>query len=1087
LQVPLPCERSERIREGGFRGLGSPRRRASLLPDRSLPPASYQNRVNDERPPALPNTESPLLELRLFGPFEARLHASASIAFPSRKAQWLLAYLALHADQEIARDRLAEIFWPDSEPQKALFNLRQTLSQLRQALGPAAECLHAQGQQSLRLEGCRVWRDIAHFEAALLRNERAGWEQAVEIYRGSLLPDCLEEWPVVEREARSMAYLNALESLAAGAMQQEPPGAAVRWLRRLVAADPYRESAYCLLMQALWEAGDRAALTKVYQDLRLRLRQDLNTDPSPETQALYRQLLRREERISLPPPPASTRESALRKLPVPLTDMIGREIEVEEVGGWLTARRLVTLTGTGGIGKTRLSIAVADAVAAQFPDGVWFVDLAPLTDPILVPKAIAKTLGLQEIPGRSTEEMLEESLSARTLLLILDNCEHLLDACAMVANRLLLAIPGLRILTTSRETLGLPGEQLYRVPSLPLPPPGEREKSATALLEYEAVRLFVERAVQANSDFRLTTQNVASVTAICHCLDGIPLALEMAAARTRSFSPREIQERLKDRFHLLTGGSRAALPRQRTMQAALDWSWDLLTTSERILLRRISAFVGGWTLEAAEAVCAGEKIVMAVEVPDLLASLTDKSLVVYETAEQEARYRLLETVRQYAAERLEEAGEHDTLRARHSAYFLAFAEEAEPQLFGQDQAEWLNRLECEHDNLRAAVETSIEFQTSRSEPQNTSPQTALRLCAALWRFWEVRGYLSEGRTRLATALAATPERTQCRAKALNGAGRLAAYQADYPEAQALHEESLEIAREVGDTETEAAALNNLGNVAYFLAEYRKAGAIYEQAVTLRRTLGDKRGLAYALGNLGNVAHGLGEFTRARDMLEESLKIHRELGDSRSIALWLSNLGGVYYCLEDYPRACAVLEEGLEILRELGDQHAIADSLETLGMVVRGMGETARARTLHEEALKILRRLGDRRHIAMTLRYLGSLARTEDDIPRARALLTESMQIAQEVADRRVLAGLLEAFAGLCARAEPERAAHLWGAAEVLREAISSPNPPAYKAEVEAEVAATLERADAASFAEAWTTGRTLPLEDAIEIALKEVP
>jgi len=503
-------------------------------------------------------------------------------------------------------------------------------------------------------------------------------------------------------------------------------------------------------------------------------------------------------------PPLRGLESLPNNLPAQATSLVGREKEMAEVRSLLTETRLLTVTGVGGVGKTRLALQVGAALLDEFPDGVWLVELAAMSDPALVPQAVAKALGVREHPGRPLRvDTLLEHLGPKRVLLILDNCEHLIEACAELVDALLRGCPELQLLVTSREALGIGGEVAWRVPSLPTPEPDCLESTeaelASALTQYEAVQLFIERAVAAKPGFTVTNDNAPAVAQVCWRLDGIPLAIELAVARMRVLTPRQIAERLDDRFRLLTGGSRAALPRQRTLRAALDWGHDLLSEKERALLRRLSVFAGGWTLEPAEAVCAdaeegevgaGGPAIERYEVLDLLSQLVEKSLSVAEEESGEMRYHLLETVRQYGAEKLEEMQESLVMHRKHRDWFVALAECAGEELRGAEQKAWLDRLEREHDNLRAALEYS------KREADGVG--TGLSLAAVLSRFWHIRGHWSEGRRHLEEMLAlegrpasagsqATPEdraeRKAARARALNSAGFLAFRQGDYTAAR----------------------------------------------------------------------------------------------------------------------------------------------------------------------------------------------------------------------------------------------------------------------------------------------------------------
>ena len=729
-------------------------------------------------------------------------------------------------------------------------------------------------------------------------------------------------------------------------------------------------------------------------------------------------------------------EATPNNLPQQATSFIGREKELEELNRLLARTRLLTLTGSGGCGKTRLSLQLAADSLEQFPDGAWFVELAPLSDPGLVPQTVSTVLGLMEEPGKPISQTLTEHLKDKRLLLLLDNCEHLLDVCAKLADALVRHCPSVQILASSREAFGIGGEQTYRVPSLSLPDP-KQAHTPVSVAQFEAVQLFTDRALLARADFQVTKQNASTLASICFRLDGIPLAVELAAARVRFLSVEEINHKLDQRFRLLTGGSRTALPRQQTLRSLIDWSYDLLRDPEKLLLQRLSVFAGGWTLDAAEQVCAGEGEEDR-EALDLLTSLADKSLVVVEQNDGHSRYRLLETVRQYARERLLESGGGEAVRERHGDYFLALAEEAEPKLLGAEQAEWLRRLEEEHDNLRSALEWSLAEAGSQED---------LRLCGALNRFWSTRGHLAEGRKWCARILAKerAAERTPEYAKALNAAGNLAWHQTDYPAARALLEESLAIFRELDDRAGIAQSLNNLGNVAIEQGDYPAARALYEESLAIRRELGDRRGMATVLCNLGNVAYERGDFTAAR-ILSEALAISRELGDRARIADALNNLGNLACNQGDFGSARALIEESLAIGRDLGDRDGIASSLHSLGVVAYLQGHLAAARALYTESLDNRRELDDRLGIARALEGLAAVV----------AALGSSL-----------------------------RAARIWGAAQRLREEIGTPLSPTERSHYDQRAAAARAAADDAAFDRAWQEGRALTLTQAIDLASEE--
>jgi predicted ATPase/class 3 adenylate cyclase len=725
-------------------------------------------------------------------------------------------------------------------------------------------------------------------------------------------------------------------------------------------------------------------------------------------------------------------------LPQDSTSFIGRKKEIAEVRALLGTTRLLTLTGAGGCGKTRLALHVAAEILEQHADGAWLVELAALGRPELVPQAVATVLGIREVTGQTLVQTLVENLQSKHLLLILDNAEHLQPACAKLAREMSRTCPQLTIVATSRVRLGIDGESAYRVPSLTTPDP-KLEATPERLLQFESARLYVDRAQQTMPRFAVTEQNAPALASVCRRLDGIPLAIELAAARMRSMSVEELDRRLDQRFRIVTGGARTAPRRQQTLRALIDWSYDLLDDSEKNLLCRVAAFSGGCTLQAAETVCAGDGI-EEWEVLDLLTSLSDKSLVVAEEHDIATRYHLLETVRQYAGERLMESGTGKAVREGHRNHFLALAEEAESELMGAAQAKWLERLEVEHENLRAALEWSLAAAESAG---------GLRLCGALWRFWWTRGHLSEGREWCQRALgkAGGDERTAERAKVLYAAGAMAYYQGDYPSARARSEESLAI----------------------------------------RRQLGDRRGLASSLNILGNVAVDQGDFASAQTLFEESLAIDRELGDQRGIAAMLSNLGSVAQNKGDYQAAATLYEESLAIIRELGDRGGIAIVLICLGLAACGEKDYPAARMRLEESLAIGRELGDRRNMAMSLTSLGYVADEQGDFVSACALYQEGLVIQRELGDMGGVPTSLEGLAATVAALDDALgAARIWGAAERLREEIGSPMAPNERPRYHRRVAAARAAlGDDVSFDRAWQDGRALTRSRAIEIALEE--
>ncbi|MEO8345372.1 MAG: tetratricopeptide repeat protein [Betaproteobacteria bacterium] len=768
-------------------------------------------------------------------------------------------------------------------------------------------------------------------------------------------------------------------------------------------------------------------------------------------------------------------DSTPNNLPQQTTSFIGREKEVVHIRELMGNTRLLTLTGSGGCGKTRLAIQVAADLLESHSDGVWLVEFAALADPGLVPQAVATVLGLREDHGKTLTQSLTEHLKSRQVMLVLDNAEHVLTACAQLADALLRDCPQLRLLVSSREALGIGGELSYRIPSLSIPDP-KQDAAPERLAQFESVRLFIERARSQQPQFTLTPHNAQALASVCARLDGIPLAIELAAARVRSLSMKDLNERLDQRFRLLTGGSRTALPRQQTLRSAIDWSYDLLNASEKSLYGRLAVFVGGWTLEAAERVCASDGITEE-DVFDLLSSLVDKNLVMAEERESSSRYRLLESMRQYARDRLLESGGGDQWRNRHLAHFVAFAEAAAPHLAGAEEQEWLDRLETEHDNLRSALVWSA---TPGGEAAG-----GLRMAGALYRFWYVRGHLGEGRRWFTELLADVPlVRDAARAMALNGAGVLAWQQADSSEAHTLFQESLAIWRELGNRRGISDALGNLGMIAYNHGDYPTARTRLEECLAIKRELGEQRGIAGSMINLGAVASEQGDYAAARSLYEQSLAIFRNLGDRRGVATLLTNLGNMALSTGDNRAARQFFNDGLEIQRQLADRSSIAVSLNNLGRVARQENDLDAARLLVEESLTIRREIAVPRGIAESLSDLGNIAFDQGDIATARALQRESLAIRRDVSDRWGIAVSLEGLGVVAlALAKPYHAARVWGAAEVLRKEIGTPLTPAELSRFDGQVAAARARLGAAAFDRAMQEGRAMTLEQAVQCGM----
>ncbi|HUG13861.1 MAG TPA: tetratricopeptide repeat protein [Thermomicrobiales bacterium] len=766
-------------------------------------------------------------------------------------------------------------------------------------------------------------------------------------------------------------------------------------------------------------------------------------------------------------------------LPSAPTSLIGRERELVEVSGLLRGgtARMVTLTGPGGVGKTRLALEVAADLSDAFPGAVGFVPLALVGDAGLVLPMVAQAIGLEETGATSVREMLVARLGNQPSLLVFDNVEHVLAIAPEVAD-LLASCPGLMLLVTSRAPLRIRAEHEYPVRPLALP-----ELSRVPTLEEVApvssVQLFVERARAAAPDFELTQANCAAVAAVCRRLDGLPLALELVAARVRVLSPTELLARLDRLLPLLVGGSRDLPERQQTMRAAIDWSHELLAPSQQALFRRLSVFAGGWTLEAAEAVTAWGEIA-AEDVIELLSGLVEQSLVVAEASTQgTTRYRMLEMIRQFAAGRVEDAGETMALAERRLHWCLSLAQLAASELRGAGQQIWLNRLEAEHDNLRAAL--------AWCEQDVARGAAGLQLAAALWRFWSTRGYLTEGRRWLESALSASDDAPPAvRAEGLNAAGNLARDQGDHIYSAELHEAALALRRALGDRRGVAMSLNNIGTALADQGEYHLAALRYDEALAIFRELALEWEIAIALHNLG-IAHGIrGEYEQAVSLLEEALALWDSLGESNSRARSLDALGEVVRRRADLDRAEALHETSLALRRELGDTRGTAISLRNLGLIAHYRGDNALAVRLMEESLQLNEKLGNRRGVALTRGILASAVLQQGDTQRALELYGEALDMDREIGTNVGVADCLLGLAAIAAQAgDGERAARLLGASDVVREATDEAVAPVDRPGYERIVTIIEASLSPADFVTARAAGSALTQEDAIAEALSD--
>jgi predicted ATPase/DNA-binding SARP family transcriptional activator len=965
-----------------------------------------------------------------------------------QKPRELLYYLLSHPEGK-TKEQIGLALWPEASASQLRSSFHDTVFRLRRALGGKEWVLFEKRRYAFGATQ-EYFYDVKAFEEGITEASRRRTEapdeaigqlrEATDLYAGDFLEDVAQyEWVLERQEELRRSCQEAMLLLGELLGFRERHAEAAEVYRRIVARDGYLEAAHRGLMRSYDSLGERARALEHYRSLVETMREGLGTAPAPDTRVLFEELLHGEDEVErlatvLPFEPQPSRAPASRSdnLPLQPTPLVGRGREVEEVvervrGG---KERLLTLTGPGGTGKTRIALAAGTELQGEFDDGVWFLSLAAIHDPDLVASDVAGSLGVRESAERQLLETLRGYLRHKKLLLILDNFEQVLEAASDVAT-LLRSCAGLRILVTSRIPLRLYGEREYPVPPLAVPDSLSPQED---IGRYESVRLFVERARAVKSDFALTEENAPAVAEICARLDGLPLAIELAAARVSSIAPQDMLSRLGNRLKLLRGGPRDLPARQRTLRDTIDWSHDLLEVQDKVLLRRLAVFEGGCALETIEEICDPEGHLDALEGVE---SLLEKSLLQRKVVGGEARFDMLETVHEYAGERLEACDEAGMVRQAHAEYHLALALAADAELKGSGQREGMQRLETAHDDMRAALNWALG---------QDETEMVLRLGGALWWFWFVGGHYSEGRRWLEQGLEmegrGSPE---ARAMALAGVGALAYEQDELDRAEGACEEGLYLLANRGEEPGEARIylLLSLGHVALDREDYDRATALLEECLALSREMGHGLGLAGSIMSLATVSHEKGDLERAVKLLEESIELFRERDDKLGLAWCQINLGLAVCARGDIGRASKLTEEGVALLQELG---AGADS-------------------------------------AIGLCNLGWMALLQDDTGRAMALYQESLDLAWDTGLYPIVLTTLEGLACVAgARGDGQRAARLWSAAQTLQNAMNIPRDKDWSAVGDTRISAVRSALDEQSWEQTSSRGRAMKLDEAVAFA-----
>ena len=868
------------------------------------------------------------VDLFLLGSFELKINGQTA-HLPTRKIETLLAYLTLHPHAQ-KREKIASMLWGDSPEELARRSLRTALSALRKELGE--ECLISD-RESIQLNPAfSLWVDVQEMEKQTkdipLTHSPITSAINLNLYRGDLLQDFYDEWVLGEREHYRNLYLNALLQLAQFLRMQGEYPRVIEISQRIVAIDPVNERAYQHLLFCYGALGDRSAALKTYKECSFQLQEKLGVSPSEDTEMLY-QHVKKSAASGISP------QLVKSNLPIPLTSFIGREQELTTLKEIFNRIRLLTLTGVGGCGKTRLSIQLAGQIADQYADGVWWIELASVQDEKLLVQTVKKTLGIADSPNDSAEESMLKFLRTKQNLLVLDNCEHMIAACAGLAENILSHCPNVKILATSREALNIYGETAWLVPSLSLPPLDQTQD----IMNWECSYLFFVRASAYRPDLQLTETNALSVGRICHALDGIPLAIELAAARVKTLSLEQLAARLDDKLSLLTTGSRTAQPRQQTLRATIDWSYELLSETEQITLQRLSILAGNWTLEAAESIAGRNEITLAQSL-DLITRLLDKSLLVADSHEGEIRYRMLEIIRQYAFEKLQEANEVEKVKRQHLLYYSGLAHLARPHWFTSKHASLMKQFDVDYPNLRVALAWGLE-----SPSQSTNWYHGSQLAADMGPLWNFLGDYAEGQEWLK--------------KAINQVN------------VTLAESNVASDERIGLLSIKAKLLYEYGFLVWFQGQYSKSRTIFMESSELYKKIEDPTGLAYSEMFLAHSTWGLGQAELARKMWAQSLDQFMKVSDRWGAAMVHSFLGRAERESGNYDHAEREYDQCLELFGAVGDGWGLGISLSHLGMIAFQKNQPEKARKLFEQRLNISREHDFRQSTAYSIFLLGA--------------------------------------------------------------------------------------------------------------------